>query len=125
MTHLSDLGERQLIREVLQSRYGKSNPQFGDDGAIAARLADTAIVMTIDPAPAPVAWELGMGDFYDWGWLLSAINLSDRAACGALRVSMVTSLTLPSSTDLNDFIKLLDGIDDCNEANQCVVVGGN
>ena len=122
---LSDIGERRLVTEILRERYGEANPQFGDDVAIALSLGDATVVVTTDPAPQPVSWQLGIGDFYDWGWLLSAINLSDLAAAGATPMSMVTSLTLPALTSVTDFLRLYDGIDDCNAANQSSVVGGN
>lgn len=125
MTELGDLGERRIIAEFLKSRYGTNNARFGDDVAIAFVKDDKSIVVTMDPAPEPVAWSLGIGDYYEWGWLLSAINLSDLAASGSTPLNLLTSLTLPNNTTIEAFQRLLDGIDDCAETADCGVIGGN
>lgn len=125
MAKMIDYGERRLISEILENRYGPSNDRFGDDVAIAASFDSDVVVVTTDPAPEPVAWTLGLGDFYDWGWLLSAINLSDLAAAGAEALCLLTSLTLPANTDVSQFLRLLDGIDDCARKRGAKVIGGN
>lgn len=125
-TSLGDVGERELIRTVLRDRYGGSE-SFGDDCAsLAGPLIDgRSLVVTTDPCPTPVASLLGFSDLYYWGWLLATINLSDIAAAGALPIGLVTSLTLPNSTTLTGFGRLLDGIDECCELAGTSVIGGN
>jgi thiamine-monophosphate kinase len=68
---------------------------------------------------------LGIEDYFDWGWLLAAINLSDLAAAGATPVGLVTSLTLPASMRVSEFQRLLDGIDACCTLVKTKVIGGN
>jgi len=68
---------------------------------------------------------LGYSDYYYYGWLLAAINLSDLAAAGATPVGMLSSLLLPSSMRVSEFTRLLDGLDECCMEAGTRVVGGN
>jgi thiamine-monophosphate kinase len=122
---LGDMGERRVVREILTARYGGRGNAFGDDCATVLVTPAGVVVATTDPAPRPVAQELGFDDPYYWGWLLAALNLSDLAAAGATPAGLLTSLTLPSSTSVDDFKRLLDGIDDCCAASDTMVIGGN
>lgn len=125
MTKLGDIGERSLINDLLANRYSRPGYSFGDDCAVVARTPEWTIVESIDPAPRPVAWELGIRDYFHWGWLLGAINLSDLAAAGARPLSLLTSYVLPDDMDLDDFSRFLDGLDACAQTYDCPVVGGN
>jgi thiamine-monophosphate kinase len=125
MTKLGDIGERKLVNDLLASRYSRPGFSFGDDCAVVARTPEWTIVESIDPAPRPVAWELGIKDYFHWGWLLAAINLSDLAAAGAQPLSLLTSYVLPADMDLADFSRFLDGLDECAQTYDCPVVGGN
>lgn len=121
---LSDLGERRIVEEILRPRYGHWTDTFGDDCATLTFDART-LVVTTDPCPYPMAHLLGFNDEYFRGWLLGTINLSDLAAAGATPLGLLTSLVLPASMLLDDFRRLLDGIDDCCRAADTRVIGGN
>ena len=125
MARLNEIGERRLIDEVFATRYSREGYTFGDDCALIIDTPAGAIVASTDPAPQPVAWELGFKDYYHWGWLLGAVNLSDLAAAGAKPLGLLSSLTLPNDMPLDDLTRFLDGVDDCCEAFGCPVVGGN
>lgn len=125
---LEDLGERRIIDEILRKRYGQiEGEHFGDDCAFVAQVSHLTgrIVATTDPCPMPMASLLGFTDLYYWGWLLATINLSDLAAAGARPLGLLTSLILRNDTHVDDFIRLLDGIDECCSASSTRVVGGN
>jgi thiamine-monophosphate kinase len=126
---LEELGERAIIREYLKPRYSPDAlGRFGDDCADIYRLSAATtgtIVITTDPCPQPAATLVGYTDFYYWGWLLAAINLSDIAAAGATPLGLVTSLILPNEFLADDFARLLDGIDACCAEAGTRVVGGN
>jgi thiamine-monophosphate kinase len=127
---LIDLGERTIIDEILFPRYDRNVgiPRFGDDCAFILELnRNTAgiLIATTDPCPQPMATFLGFTSLYYWGWLLSAINLSDIAAAGGRPLGLLTSLILPNETEVDDFVRLLDGIDDCCHLCDTSVVGGN
>jgi thiamine-monophosphate kinase len=125
MITLGDIGERRLIDEIFAPRYDKPGMSFGDDCAIIAVTPEGTVVGTVDPAPRPVAWELGLEDYFHWGWLLGAINLSDLAAGGARPLRLLTSFNLPADMKLADFTRFLDGLDECSQTYNCPVVGGN
>jgi thiamine-monophosphate kinase len=122
---LGDHGERRLIAEHLDARYRDRVPSFGDDCAVVMTQAAGTVIATTDPAPQPVAWELGFADYYYWGWLLAAINLSDLGAAGGSPLGLLSSLTLPNEMTVFEFDRLLDGIDECCAAVGTGVIGGN
>ncbi len=127
---LSDLGERRIINEILSPRYkNKGIKYFGNDCALISEIkkgsGEGFLVGTTDPCPEPMASILGFNDFYYRGWLLSTINLSDIAASGARPLGLLTSLILPNEMLINDFNRLLDGIDECCELCGTNVIGGN
>lgn len=124
---LGEIGERSLVKDVLQPRYVVGSPMFGDDCAQIRGLngSQSHLVATTDPCPVPAAHYLGFEDYYYWGWLLATINLSDLAAAGATPSAMLTSYVLPSSMTLSAFVRLLDGVDECCSMNGTEVIGGN
>ena len=124
---LGDLGERRLISEILAPRYqSEINAQFGDDCALIEWGNESGtLVCSTDPCPYPMAWNIGFRDMYYYGWLLSTINMSDLAAMGARPLGLLTSLNLPSTLPISEFVRLLDGIDDCLKTADTRVLGGN
>lgn len=121
---LRDVGERKIVSEILSKRYRGGNVTFGDDVADFGSHHGT-LVATTDPAPEPVAWRFLKKDYFDWGWLLGALNLSDIAASGAQPLGLLTSYTLPSETSVSDFLRLLDGVDAVAKEVGTLVRGGN
>ena len=124
---LGDLGERNIIDELLRPRYGREVASFGDDCALIDFSPETGggIVVTTDPCPVPAAQKLGFDDLYYYGWLLATINLSDLAAAGARPIGMLSSLILPSTMHVHAFLRFLDGLDDCCASVDTHVIGGN
>lgn len=123
---LGDLGERRIIADLLAPRYGSNAPPYGDDCAqLEVPGGDVRLVVTTDPCPPPMAHTLGFTDEYYRGWLLATINLSDLAAAGAEPIALLTSLQLPTSMQVKDFLRLLDGLDACCAQGSAAVVGGN
>jgi len=125
---LGELGEQRIIEELLRPRYSRHGGVFGDDCAWLPTLGagnDAVLVATTDPCPEPMAIMLGFQDYYYYGWLLGTINLSDLAAAGALPLGVLSSLILPSETRVGDFVRLLDGLDECCRSVGTEVIGGN
>ncbi len=125
VTTLRDLGERGIIDDILRPRYSLNVVNFGDDCASLKLGSTRQVLVTTDPCPTPVATLLGFSDYYYWGWLLATINLSDLAAAGADPAGLVTSLILPSDMAVDDFERLLTGIDDSCVTAGTSVIGGN
>jgi thiamine-monophosphate kinase len=123
---LRDLGERQIVRGLLASRYGGGATPFGDDCATLPDIPEGAIVVaSTDPCPPPMAYALGFEDEYYRGWLVATINLSDLAAAGATPAGLLSSLILPAAMQVSSFERLLDGIDACCAQVGTASVGGN
>lgn len=119
---LGGLGERQIVDTVLRSRY----PWIGDDCAVLSDHGEAGdLVATTDSCPTPLVALLGDEDPYHAGWLLATINLSDLAAAGARPLGLLTSYTLPASTTVAHFERLLSGVDDCCAEHGVHVVGGD
>lgn len=122
---LGDLGEQWIQREVLQPRYGGTEG-FGDDSAFLARVeTPSELVATTDSCPTPVVNLLAEPDLFHAGWLLATINLSDLAAAGAEPLGLVVNYTLPKTTTVPEFKRLLDGVDACCREHGTKVVGGD
>ena len=126
---LSELGERQIIEYIMRPRYESQGVEsFGDDCSIVklnGQDGENTVVITTDPCPKPMATYVGYEDLYYWGWLLATINLSDIAAAGARPLGILTSYILPNETTVDDFKRLLDGVDDCCRFCDTQVIGGN
>ena len=126
MTDLGSLGERAIIRDILWPRYAGLSPgDFGDDCAVLYLNESDSLLVTIDPCPLPMAWQLGFNDYYYAGWLLVTINLSDIAAMGGKPLGLVTSLIMPNATSRADLERLLDGVDCAARQAHTLVLGGN
>ncbi len=121
---LLSLGERLITDTILYRRYGKQH-DFGDDCSIIPITKSMCLVATIDPCPYPMGWTLGYKDYYYFGWLLATINLSDIAAMGAKPVGILTSYILPDETTVQEFNRLLDGVDEACRQAGTKVIGGN
>ncbi|MDS0136326.1 MULTISPECIES: thiamine-phosphate kinase [unclassified Amycolatopsis] len=122
---LGDLGERNIQEHLLWPRY-RGTEGFGDDSALLGLVdGPSELVATTDSCPMPVADLLGEPDFHHAGWLLATINLSDLAAAGAEPLGLVVNYTLPRTTTVREFERLLDGVDDCCAVHGTKVVGGD
>ncbi len=120
---LGDLGERGIQEKLLRPRYDGTDG-FGDDCAFLG-VADGELVATTDTCPNPLVNILAEPDMYHAGWLLATINLSDLAAAGATPLGLVVNYTLPKTTTVRAFRRLLDGVDECAAAHGTRVVGGD
>jgi thiamine-monophosphate kinase len=122
---LGELGERGIQEHVLRPRYDGTEG-FGDDSALLATVkTPSELVATTDSCPTPLVNLLDEPDLYHAGWLLATINLSDLAAAGAEPLGLVVNYTLPKTTTVRAFERLLDGVDDCCAAHGTKVAGGD
>lgn len=118
---LQDLGEREVVRQILPKFSGG----IGDDCAT-LDFAEGQLIITTDPVPEPAANLLGGDpDPYWMGWLLVIINASDLAAAGANPVAFLAAIEAPPTTSIDDFERFLLGISDACRAEGLEYVGGN
>jgi thiamine-monophosphate kinase len=120
LRRLTDLGERRIMKELLEPRY-HSVSAFGDD---CAPFGDDYVITTDSCSRALVA-SLGMDDPAHTGWLLATMNLSDLAAAGAQPDALVVNYTLPRDTTVGNLVRIMDGVDNCAATHNTRVVGGD
>ncbi|GAA5166817.1 thiamine-phosphate kinase [Pseudonocardia eucalypti] len=120
LRRLSDLGERRIVKDVLEPRY-RSVSGFGDDCA----PFGSEHVITTDSCSRALVASLGMDDLVHTGWLLATMNLSDLAAAGAEPDALVVNYTLPRETPVSNLVRIMDGVDACAATHGTRVVGGD
>ena len=118
---LDQMGERRIVRELIEPRY-RTVPSFGDDCAVLGRDQ----VITTDSAARAGAAGMGMDDPAHTGWLLATINLSDLAAAGAEPEGLVAATApLPPDTPVHTLKRIMDGVDACATEHGTRVLGGD
>lgn len=125
---LDDFGEELLTEEVIYSFFDegyRGEKYLGDDAAVFSPKANEDIVVTVDPCPTPVAFELGIRDFRAFGWLAMTISLSDVAAMGGEPFGALLTCEMPESMRVEEFIDFLDGVLAASDRYKCRILGGN
>lgn len=126
---LSDLGEMDLLKKIIfpHHKRPKQLPNaLGDDCLeFPIKLLRNTAVWTMDPTPLPVSWLIDQKDFYVFGWYSVLINLSDIASMGAIPFGLLLSVVAPSDMKVDDYIKFLDGVEDCCRRYNTYILGGN
>ncbi len=126
---LGEIGERRIATEIIYKAFGSrklGNNVIGDDTAILnLESGDNSIVITTDPCPKPVIFELGDQNYRYFGWLSLVISLSDIAAMGAEPLGALLSCEMPETMRVGEFLDYLDGVVKASERFDCPIVGGN
>ncbi|WP_354179846.1 thiamine-phosphate kinase [Arthrobacter sp. UYP6] len=130
---VADLDEKALL-DLIFPRLGPDTALLGpgDDAAVIA-APDGRTVISIDTlvqdADFRLIWPSGYRTTgFDVGWKCVAQNISDIRAMGAVPTSLVVSLTLPGSTEVEWVKDLADGLAAAIAAlafERCSVVGGD
>ena len=122
MSRLRDLGERQIIREIVSKFVSRG---FGSDCAD-WRPKGPILVTSVDPVPPAAAEVIGRDpDWYWKGWLLVTINASDIAASGGEPECFVAAIDAHADSEVAAFERLLNGIRDACAEYGFEYVGGN
>lgn len=126
---LSSLGERGILESVILPRVSRSKAGahgIGDDCAelLSAEL-DEILLITTDPCPTPVVFELGDRDYWHFGWMTILINVSDLAAMGGAPVGIVVSTVMPEDQCVGDYDRFLEGLTAAADTWGCPILGGN
>jgi len=93
----------ELIKEYLSSQAG------GDDAAVVTETGPFTVVST-DMAVEGVHFDLGWMSAEDAGWRALALALGDLAAKGANPTWALTSVAVPRSWKVDDFVGLFAGM---------------
>jgi thiamine-monophosphate kinase len=126
---LDQLGERAILQDLVLprfSRFRSAETGIGDDCAeIEEPPPGHVLVMTTDPCPRPLVFDVADRDYWHYGWMTMLINVSDLAAMGAQPVGIVVSTVMPNDMPVSDYERFLDGLVAGAEEWGCPVLGGN
>jgi len=126
---LSSLGERRILESVILPRVSRSKAGasgIGDDCAeLSSADLDEILLITTDPCPTPVVFELGDCDYWHYGWMTVLINVSDLAAMGGKPVGIVVSTVMPENLSVGDYDRFLEGLTAAADTWACPILGGN
>jgi thiamine-monophosphate kinase len=118
---LNDLGEFKIINEIVLPAFEKNKSllPLGDDCAyLSLPNYPDLLVVTSDPAPKPLVWNLGYESYWVWGWYSVLINVSDIASAGAKPICFTSSVEAPSDMKVEDFKDFFSGLSAaCNQFN--------
>jgi len=121
---LADLGERTVIRRIVEIlTKGTNSMGIGDDCA-AINLGKEYLLVTTDMMYQRTHIPKQMSP-YQMGWFLVAINLSDLAAKGGTPLGLVLSFGLPKKISEPFLKELIKGADACAVAFGTTIVGGD
>jgi thiamine-monophosphate kinase len=126
---LRDLGEREILNQLIIPRFPAIANQVGKTGDDCAVLpappTGQLLVMTTDPCPTPVVCLLETPNFYHYGRMTVLINISDLAAMGAEPLGIMISTVMPEKMPVAEYERFLEGVADASSEWNCPVVGGN
>ncbi|UCG68141.1 MAG: thiamine-phosphate kinase [Thermoplasmata archaeon] len=123
--NLRDLGERkaqELIRDILLNNT-IDNADMMDDCAV-VEFGDDYLLVTTDMISKSTHIPEN-ATFWQTGWHLVAINLSDIAAMGGKPLGLVVALGLPRIFDLGSLQKIVDGMNSCASKFGTCILGGD
>jgi len=125
---ISRLGEFGLIDTIRKMNPAKNKGVVigvGDDTAVIRNDKSRYILMTTDTLVENVHFNLKYFKFYELGWKLLAVNLSDIAAMGGIPKYALVTLGLKKNTDVSDIKEFYAGIRSLARKNNVDVVGGD
>lgn len=120
---LADIGEREIIDKIIMKIFPDLR-RFDDDCAV-INTNLSALLVSTDPAPEPIAFKFGYTDYYYYGWLLVVVNVSDIAAMGGEPIGILVSSEMQPTMDEHDYTRFLLGVRDACDCWKCPLVGGN
>lgn len=123
MATLKEVGERNLIKNIVGfiRKYPGIGP--GDDAAIVDNKDDKVVVST-DVVTKERHFPKGM-TYEHYGWTAAAVSFSDIAAMGARPTGITVAIAFPEDSDENDLYDAMSGVDQCAEFCDTWIVGGD
>ncbi|MDD3379098.1 MAG: thiamine-phosphate kinase [Candidatus Methanomethylophilaceae archaeon] len=123
MASLKEVGEKNIIQNILNIIRPCSQLGPGDDAAIAS-ADDGKVVICTDVVTFDRHFPKGM-TYEHFGWTAAAVNFSDIASMGAKPTGFLAALALPEDMDENDLYDIMSGIDQCAEFCGTTILGGD
>jgi thiamine-monophosphate kinase len=126
---LRRLGEHGLIRRIREESAQSPAPGvrlgIGDDTAVLALTAGSALLATTDLVIEDVHFRRAWAAPEDIGWKAMAVNLSDIAAMGGVPRWALVGLAVPADTAAEDVAAFYRGMRDAAAPHDVAIVGGD
>ncbi len=123
VARLSEVGERALVRRLLEIFGEEGSSALGDDAA-ALRVGGRYLLLTTDVINEQTHVPFGAtGE--QVGWYAAAVNLSDIAAMGGGPFALLASFSLPRELEASRLEAMARGFRACATAYGAEVVGGD
>ncbi|WP_216701598.1 thiamine-phosphate kinase [Gloeothece verrucosa] len=119
---VKDVGEQGLLNIVKSFCPAEI---IGDDAAVLGVAEGHSLVITTDVLVDGVHFSDVTTSSEDVGWRAVAANLSDLAAMGATPLGITVGLALPAEVQVNWVRGLYQGMRDCLQQYQTVILGGD
>jgi thiamine-monophosphate kinase len=124
---VSELGERELIRQVVLPILARSqSDHLGDDCAVLPWDDKSSLLITTDiGSRIPFLRMLQVGSFIDLGHLFATMSLSDIAAMAGTPIALVSACSFDLDFDSEHFRGLVTGLALACEEQGAEFVGGD
>jgi thiamine-monophosphate kinase len=125
---ISEAGEFGLIEKIKRSGAVRDRDVvigIGDDAAVIKRPSKKYALMTTDTLVEKVHFNLKYFTFYELGWKLLAVNISDIAAMGGIPRHATITLGLNDSASVENIDDLYRGIKALAKKHKISIVGGD
>ena len=129
-TLLKDIGEKRLIREVIQKASATTNDilPLNDDAQIISPPLPYNFpqLISTDRTPTnlrPLVW--GIYDYEQYGQYHAISNLSDIAAMGAKPFGYLLNIAAPACLELDTFTSVFNGVTATLAKYETVLLGGD
>jgi thiamine-monophosphate kinase len=121
---LNDLGERNLIKEILSIIDQDPIAVGPGDDCAAIESGDQYILVTTDMITKSTHLHENIKPF-QIGWFIVAINLSDISAKGGIPLGIVVSVGLPEDLEVQFLSDMVTGMNDCARKFSTAIIGGD
>ena len=125
---LKDLGEKEIIRLIIKPLFNPNNePELaGDDCAVINISEKKFVALSTDRVPADlISFKLGLINYFELGYYLAILNISDILSSGALPVGLLLNFAFNDDFLIEDFKNILNGVKKACGEYGCKVLGGD
>lgn len=128
MKKIKEIGEKRLIDEIIKPLFNPGNDLYsiGDDCAVVELSNEEVVCFSTDRIPHDlIAFKLGLINYFDLGYYLAVLNISDVVASGTEPHSLLLNLAFPPDFLLSEFKNLLNGIKKAADNYNVAIIGGD
>ena len=128
LERLSDWGEFRLIQDIVLPALAQvsEGAALGNDCVVLPTLDQHGdLVVTTDATPRPLAFNVGIEDYFIWGWYSVLVNASDLASTGCTPQAFCSSVEAPEDLSVASFKRFFQGVAEACAAFGFTNAGGN